>query len=72
MNRDAKQPDRATNDGPMRVERPREGVIVVAVTTDDVEQIITMSEFNAWRVFGCLAFMLGIKLPSKIQKAIQL
>lgn len=36
------------------------------------EQMIVMSWFNASRVFGTLAFFLGIKLPPVIGKAIKM
>ena len=40
--------------------------------TDGREHDIVCSPYNAWRVFGLLALMLGIPLPTKVGKAIKL
>jgi hypothetical protein len=34
-------------------------------------QSITLSRYNAWRIFGMLAVILGIPLPSKLGKLIK-
>lgn len=73
---DGKQPPRGPDDGPIEVRRDphREGWWQVSVSTPDGKQTETLrlSGFNAWRVFGLLAFMLGIPLPAKLQKEIKL
>lgn len=71
MARALKQPERQSFDGPCRVERIGD-VIVVESTQNGVTTRCEMSEFNAWRIFGCLALILEIPLPSRIGKAINL
>jgi hypothetical protein len=64
-------PERKPSDGPMSVNRPSDGEIAISVTTNGEMSGITMSEFNAWRVFGSLAIMLGIPLSKEAGKAIK-
>jgi hypothetical protein len=64
-------PERKPSDGPMSVNRPGPGEITIAAETNGEIQTLTMSEFNAWRTFGCLAMMLGIPLSKEVGKAIK-
>lgn len=68
---DGKQPDRGPDDGPISVNRIGEALVITA-RQGALETRCEMSEYNAWRVFGCLAVMLGVRLPAKIGKAIKL
>lgn len=71
MNGEQEQPPRADCDGPMGV-RKAGGMYVISVATDGVEQRIVCSGFNAWRVLAALAMMLGVRLPRKVEKGIEL
>lgn len=64
-------PARAELDGPIRVQRIGESLIVEA-TQGGMTTRVEMSEYNAWRTFGCLALLLEIPLPPHISKAIKL
>lgn len=66
------QPPRAPSDGPVSVRTPTDDVVEIEATTDGKAQAISMSTYNAWRVFGMLALMLGIPLPPATGKAIRL
>ena len=66
-----KQAPRTPIDGPMGVNRIDNDTLVVNVTHNGEEQSLVMSEHNAARVFGGLALMLGITLPSTLGKAIK-
>lgn len=66
------QPPRRLGDGPVEIATATPGVLSIGVTTNDARQYILVSEYNAWRVFGMLALMLGIKLPAKLMRQIQL
>lgn len=65
-------PLRQPSDGPIAVNRPGPEQIAIDVTNAGETARIVMSEFNAWRLFGMLALMLEIPLPSTIGKAIKL
>lgn len=70
------QPPRLATDGAVSVERVAlyhgaEGLLVT-VTDGDTTASVHMGIHNAWRIFGLLAFMLGIQLPSKLVKAIRM
>jgi hypothetical protein len=67
-----KQPKRAPSDGAIAVRRLPDGRIVISVVTNGIEGGVFMGEFNAWRVFGALALILGIKLSKKLGKSIYL
>lgn len=70
---DSIQPERTPKCGAMSVQRgfSDDEVITITCTHDGQETHVVMSEFNAWRVFGTLALILGIKLSSKIAKGIK-
>jgi hypothetical protein len=40
--------------------------IAVAVTHKGIERRVVMTDFNARRVFGSLALVLGVELPKKV------
>ena len=65
-------PPRQTIDGPVSVDRPDPGWIGITVETNDTPARVTMSEYNAWRVFGLLSVMLGLPLSKVVSKAIKL
>jgi hypothetical protein len=67
-----KQPERSEHDGAVRVERNLKDEIIISVTHKGAEQTLVMGEFNAWRIFGMLAFLLGAKLSKALQSAIRL
>lgn len=67
-----KQPARLPVDGEVAVRRLDDDRIAIVVTTNGEEQSIVCSPYNATRVFGVLAVMLGIPLPSALGKAIKL
>jgi hypothetical protein len=70
---DAKQPDRLPTDGAVAVQRNQDGeTVCIMVESNGSAQFISCSEFNAWRLFGMMAPMLGIKLPSKLARGIRL
>lgn len=66
--RESKQPERLPDDPGISVERSGENHYLLICG----ERSLRVSGFNAWRLFGALAFMLGIPLPSKIAKGIKL
>ena len=66
------QAPRSDTDGPVSVKRPDDGFVVVEVTSAGKVESILMSEYNASRVFGMLAVMLGIPLSRDVGKAIKL
>lgn len=65
------QPARQSFDGPCAVRRIGE-VIIVESTQNGMTTRVEMSEYNAWRVFGCLALMLEIPLSPSVSKALNL
>lgn len=69
---DAKMPEREMGDGSVEVKRLDNGRFNLSVVTDGGYQEVQLGAFNAWRAFGLLAFMLGIPLPKKLQRAIKL
>lgn len=66
------QAKRLPGDGPVSVYRVNDERLKISSTTDGVEESITLSDYNASRVFGILALMLGIKLSNKLLKAIKM
>lgn len=67
------QAPRRPEDGSVSILRAHDQeLLLVKVTHDGQEQTIVMSEYNAARVFGMLALMLGIELPTKLGMAIHL
>lgn len=66
------QPPRCPGDGDVRLHRGDGDSFFFTVTQDGAEQTLWLSGFNAWRLFGMLAIMLGVPLPKKIGKAIKL
>jgi hypothetical protein len=71
MFNDYRHPERSESDGPVHVERIENG-LRLRVEHAGREQSIELSYYNAGRLFGTLAFMLGIELPNKIARALKL
>lgn len=65
------QPERAETDGRVHVAWTGEHLTVMCCQNGE-ETTIRMSRYNAWRVFGFMALMLGISLPKKLQESIRL
>lgn len=65
------QPERSDDDGPVEIQRVTEG-LVISCTQEGETTRLHVSEYNAWRVFGMLALMLGVELPKKLAKSIKL
>ena len=68
----AEQPERSDRDGEVSVRRLPNGDITVSVVTDNERAFLVLTDYNGWRIFGLLAFMLGIDLPVKLAKKIKL
>jgi hypothetical protein len=68
----AEQPERSDRDGEVSVHRLPNGDIMIAVVTDNERASVVLTDYNGWRIFGLLAFMLGIGLPTKLAKKIKL
>ena len=68
------QPPREPGDGSAEVARLpiAPSRVTICVETDGERQYITIGEYNAWRVFGMLALILGVDLPKRIAKDIKL
>lgn len=66
-----KQPERELSDGPVAVNRIDQ-FIVLSAEQDKKYEGMKVSEYNAWRLFGMLAVVLGVELPKNIAKAIKL
>lgn len=68
-----KQAERLPDDGPIGIERLDDDRLLVYVETSNGDrQFITVSLFNAARIFGALSVFLGINLPRAIGKAIKM
>ena len=76
---DLVMPVRLGLDGPVSVARDGDDRVIITVTPGVMDhgdlgsstQSITLSRYNAWRIFGMLAVILGIPLPSKLGKLIK-
>lgn len=66
-----KMPERLPEDGAVGITRIDENHLSIDVTTNGEPGSLTMSRFNAARVFGFLAVFLEIPLPAKLGKAIK-
>lgn len=69
--RKLEMPARQSFDGPCAVRRIGE-VLIVESTQNGQTTHCEMSEYNAWRIFGCLSLFLGIPLPPHVRKVIDL
>jgi hypothetical protein len=67
----ATQPAREPHDGQVSVTREGE-CLRVTVTHNGESASVLMGEFNAWRIFGMLAMMLEISLPTALLKKIKM
>lgn len=71
----AKMPKRTERDGPIAITRVGSGeseLLELSCTQDGEMSAVRMSEYNAWRAFGLLAFFLKIRLPDEIADKIKL
>lgn len=66
-----KQAERLPLDGEIGVARQGVDHFVLHVENGGVREQMTVSKFNAARVFGALALFLEIPLPPKVKKAIK-
>lgn len=66
------QPPRTPSDGAVSVRHPTDDIIEIEVTTNGVTSNISMSTYNATRVFAMLSLMLRIPLSTAVGKAIKL
>ncbi len=80
-----KMPERSPKDGPVSVNRLGDDRICISAETLNLNPVedpinnywresphyLEMSEYNAWRIFGMLAIILGIELPKKVGKEIK-
>lgn len=74
MSEELKMPERLPTDGEAGVTRDTaDGVeyINIDVVTQGERYHLRMSEHNAWRVLGMLAFMVKVPLSKAAQKAIK-
>lgn len=68
-----KQAPRTERDGPFTIHWPGDdGTVIISVTDNGAEQTIRMSEYNAARLLGGLALVLGVPLSARVSKAIKL
>lgn len=65
------QPPRGEKDGAVSVNRSTDGTLFISATHGGEERSLTVSEYNAWRIFGMLALFLEVPLPKKLGKSIQ-
>ena len=73
----AVMPERQPGDTDVTVTRLDNGYLRVSYGGDSQDPYVcsgslVVSPYNAWRVFGLLACMLGISLPRSLGKAIKL
>jgi hypothetical protein len=69
-----KMPERTPVDGPVSlyiVDGTNHERLAISVTTDGREQIMIVTEHNAWRVLGLLSFMLKVPLSKAAEKVIR-
>lgn len=59
-------------DGQISVQRPGTGDIYISVTHNGIEQGLTMSDWNARRIFGSLSVILELPLAKSAAKKIQM
>ncbi len=64
-------PERRDSDGGVKVSRV-DDYILIAVTSLGKEESILISPYNAWRVFGMLSVLLGLRLPRAMAERIRL
>lgn len=72
MSQCPEQPPREPIDGEVNVRWLGDNRFSVTVGHEGQSQFMVMSGYNAWRLFGALSFMLGVKLASKVAKKIQM
>ena len=62
---------REPRDGSVGVQRSNDDILITAEDNDE-NKIITVSEWNARRLFAMLALVLGFPLPTKTSKQIEM
>lgn len=67
-----KQPPRSPHDGAIGVDRITGGKLVISVETNGDTQSVICSEYNASRILGALAVILGVRLNSQDAKSIKM
>lgn len=67
MTEPLQMPERTADDGPLSIRR--EGTLIFI---EHEGEAIAFGEYNAWRLFGMLALMLGIPVGARILRAIKL
>lgn len=72
LGKTGKQPPRSESDGPVGIRVLAGTRLCITATQDGRETELVVSAHNAWRVFGLLTFVLGVKLPAKLMKEILL
>lgn len=71
LGRSFEQGPRSPDDGPIEVRLLGQDYQLVAVHKG-VSQSITVSKYNACRLLGSLAFMLGARLRASVERKIQM
>jgi hypothetical protein len=64
-------PERLDSDGGVKVDLIH-GYIKIEVTSGGKAESIMISPYNAWRVFGMLSVLLGLRLPRAMAERIRL
>lgn len=67
-----RQQPRREADGPVAIDRDANDMLVISATTAGEQRAIRVSEYNASRLLGMLALMLGVRLNPTDAKAIKL
>lgn len=60
-------PERQPGDGAVSLRRDKNMIVIECGS-----RVLIVGEYNAWRIFGMLAVLLGIPLSKKVGKAIKL
>ena len=74
MAKSKKKPEieRQPGDGSVHITRESDQRIRIAITTNDVTETATMSEFNARRLLGVLSLMLDLPLSTAAAKRVMM
>lgn len=73
MSKTVTMPRRKPSDGPVSVKNNfSDETVTIEATTNNIPSSLTCGRHNAFRLFGMLALMLEIPLPSSIGKSIKL
>ncbi len=66
------QPPRGPTDGAISSHLHEDRGVLLQCVQDGKHQHLYASTYNAWRLFGALALVLGIELPARLGKAIRM